>query len=198
MRSRLLAMGLLAAAGILGLTGGAGAAITSEASHGGLPLRATLLPGNQVAAHRLRRGGFCTGDTESRPRRGLLGHRGSRPHLARDPGAHPPRRGGHERPRRRRFHGTRQRSQWLRERRPGADHGDSSRSRRLLRQRAYDDVSRGRGPRPARLARPAHQPNAPIANATSQNATYNHVRAPRWSSSWKRAAAISSSVESAR
>ena len=48
MRSRLLAMGLLAAAGILGLTGGAGATITSEASHGGLPLRATLLPENQV------------------------------------------------------------------------------------------------------------------------------------------------------
>ncbi len=48
MRSRLLAMGVLAVAGTFGLTGGAGATITSEASHGGLPLHATMLPENQV------------------------------------------------------------------------------------------------------------------------------------------------------
>jgi hypothetical protein len=39
---------VLAALGVLGLVNAAGATRASEASHGGRPLHATLLPGNQV------------------------------------------------------------------------------------------------------------------------------------------------------
>jgi hypothetical protein len=48
MRSRLFVTLGLVAIGVLGATGGAGATRASEASQGGRPLHATLLPENQV------------------------------------------------------------------------------------------------------------------------------------------------------
>jgi hypothetical protein len=48
MRSRLFLTLVLVAIGIFGATGATGATVASEASHGGRPLHATLLPGNQV------------------------------------------------------------------------------------------------------------------------------------------------------
>jgi hypothetical protein len=48
MRSRLLLASVLFAVGSLGATGPVGATLASAASHGGRPLDATLLPGNQV------------------------------------------------------------------------------------------------------------------------------------------------------
>src|SRR5947208_670872 len=48
MRSRLLVTLVLVGIGVLGAIGAAGATLASEASHGGRPLDATLLPDNQV------------------------------------------------------------------------------------------------------------------------------------------------------
>ena len=48
MRSRLFLASVLVALGLFGATGPAGATRASEASHGGRPLHATLLPQNQV------------------------------------------------------------------------------------------------------------------------------------------------------
>jgi hypothetical protein len=48
MRSRLLVAFALVAAGVFGVVGAASATLGSEASHGGRPLHATLLPQNQV------------------------------------------------------------------------------------------------------------------------------------------------------
>jgi hypothetical protein len=47
-RSRLFLASVLAAVGLLGAPGPAGAALASAASHGGRPLHATLSPQNQV------------------------------------------------------------------------------------------------------------------------------------------------------
>src|SRR6478736_3312316 len=47
MRTRLLGMLALAAVGTLGLSVAAGGTVTTEGTHGGRPLHATLLPGNQ-------------------------------------------------------------------------------------------------------------------------------------------------------
>jgi hypothetical protein len=47
MRVRMVFTVLLAAFGVLALAGAAGATLASEGSHGGRPLHATLLPGNQ-------------------------------------------------------------------------------------------------------------------------------------------------------
>jgi hypothetical protein len=48
MRSRLLVTLVLVGIGVLGAIGAAGATLASEASNGGRPLHATLLPDNQV------------------------------------------------------------------------------------------------------------------------------------------------------
>ena len=48
MRFRLFMMSVLVTVGVLGVVGEAGATRTSEGSHGGVPLHATLLPENQV------------------------------------------------------------------------------------------------------------------------------------------------------
>jgi hypothetical protein len=48
MRSRLFMASALVAFGVFGVVGAAGATLGSEASHGGRPLHATLLPENQV------------------------------------------------------------------------------------------------------------------------------------------------------
>src|SRR5438105_14499010 len=48
MRSRLFAILVLVATGVLGAIGAAGATLANEASNGGRPLHATLSPENQV------------------------------------------------------------------------------------------------------------------------------------------------------
>ena len=47
MRSRLFVTLVLVGTGVLGAVGAAGATLASEGSHGGTPLHASLLPGNQ-------------------------------------------------------------------------------------------------------------------------------------------------------
>ncbi len=51
MRTRLFAILVLVAIGVLGAIGAAGATRATEASHGGQPLRATLLPESDVASN---------------------------------------------------------------------------------------------------------------------------------------------------